>query len=62
MNIEKVKEMILNLKADGIYLEDISKELDYRDNAIEGARWDDNLYDYSTEELDKIEELWCEVA
>ena len=57
---EYVKEMILALRQDGITLEAIEKELEYRDNASD-SKWDDNLFQYTTEELADIEELWCEV-
>jgi hypothetical protein len=33
------------------------KELDYRDNARD-MRWDDNLYEYETWELEQIEEMY----
>jgi len=49
---------IARLKADGVTLEQISEELDYRGNAAEGSRWDDDLYEYSTEELTEIEIAW----
>lgn len=53
--------MISNLRNDEVTLE----ELDYRErNGITEARegWDDRLYLYSTEELEKAEELWTEIA
>lgn len=50
-----------NLKKDGVTLEQIQKELDFREmNQIFDGRdgWDDNLLDYSTEELTDVEVLW----
>ena len=57
--------IIPDLKNAGVTLEQLSEELDYRDrNGITEARegWDDDLYLYSTEELEDAEELWDEVA
>lgn len=48
-----IKELTLS----GIALQAISNELDYRENS-NGNRWDDNLYEFSTDELDKIECVW----
>lgn len=56
-----IEIMISNLRNDEVTLE----ELDYRErNGITEARegWDDRLYLYSTEELEKAEELWTEIA
>jgi DNA-binding transcriptional MerR regulator len=50
-------ETIAMLKEVGVNLADVSKELDYRDNAPD-SRWDDALHVYSTEELQEIETLW----
>jgi hypothetical protein len=36
-------------------LDQISKELDYRDNAAEDCKWDDDLFEYSYEELSVLE-------
>ena len=60
-----MKSIIPNLKNAGVTLDQLSEELDYRDrNGITEARegWDDDLYLYSTEELEDAEELWNEVA
>ena len=57
--------IIPDLKNAGVTLEQLSEELYYRDrNGITEARegWDDDLYLYSTEELEDAEELWDEVA
>jgi len=48
--------MVEKLKADGVTLKQIGKELNYRNNAAPGCRWDDNLYQYTTEELEQIEQ------
>jgi hypothetical protein len=37
-----------------------TKELDYRENA-RNARWDDNLYEYETWELEQIEEMYADM-
>ena len=55
-------EEIRTLKSCGITLNEISEELNYRDNASEGMRWDDNLYEYATGELEEIEKIWEENA
>lgn len=55
--IETIAEMIRKLKADGITLEEVAEELNYRDNAND-SKWDDNLFEYSTEELELIEQFW----
>jgi hypothetical protein len=60
MDFEQTAKMIQNLRTDGITLTDITEELDYRDRA-NGNRWDDNLFEYSDEELADIEQTWCEV-
>ena len=60
-----METIIPNLKNAGVTLDQLSEELDYRDrNGITEARegWDDDLYFYSTEELEDAEELWDEVA
>ena len=49
---------IENLKASKITLKQVAEEIDYRDKAGEGSRWDNDLYDYSTEELVEIESNW----
>ena len=53
--------IIPELKEIGVTLEQLSEELNYRDRAgiIEAREgWDDDLYFYSTEELEYAEELW----
>lgn len=60
MDYDKTKEMIHRLQRDGVHLTAISAELDYRDRAND-LTWDDNLYEYTTDELGDIEELWCEI-
>lgn len=60
-----METIIPNLKNAGVTLDQLSEELDYRDrNGITKARegWDDDLYFYSTKELEGAEELWNEVA
>ena len=60
-----MESIIPNLKNAGVTLDQLSEELDCRDrNGITEARevWDDDLYFYSTEELEDAEELWNEVA
>lgn len=44
-----------------ISLDDIEEELDYRDRAAEGMRWNDSLYGYSDEDLLDIAFLWVEL-
>lgn len=50
-----ILETVIRMKADGITLNDISEELTYRDRTGDSQKWDDNLYDYSTDELEEIE-------
>lgn len=58
---EPVVDIIENLKREGVTLNDIHNELDYRDRASCENKWDDNLYEYSTEELQEIEVKWEEL-
>ena len=51
---------IERLKNARVRVEDISEELDYRDRAAEGMRWNDNLYRYSNDELQQMEAAWRE--
>lgn len=51
-----MKEIIRQLKCDGITLEQIGEELDYRERS--SLNWDDALIKYSTEELEQIEIEW----
>jgi hypothetical protein len=44
------------LKQDGVTLKQIQTELDYRD--VSNYGWYDDLYEYSTEELEQIENEW----
>ena len=53
-----ILNMVMNLKSDGVTLSDIENELDYRESALDGMKWDDNLIDYSTWELRDIEQSW----
>ena len=60
-----METIIPELRSAGVTLEQLAEELEYRDrNGITEARegWDDELYFYSTEELEDAEELWEEVA
>ena len=53
--------IVWRFKNMGITLEQVSEELNYRDrNGIESGRegWDDDLIDYSTGELERVEGLW----
>lgn len=61
INRMNATDAIAMLRKDGITLTDIENELEYRDNAAEGMNWDDNLFEYTYEELADIEQLWCEV-
>lgn len=45
------------LKEDGITLEQISEELSYREGAPD-TTWDDNLFEYTTSELEYVEQHW----
>lgn len=76
--IEVITYMVKQLKNDGVTVEEITDEINYRDNANVYEteddrndsknigdwenRWNDNLFEYSMAELEDIEELWCEVA
>ena len=55
---EIAQEMIAILKYRNVTLEQISSELDYREQAGEYSRWDDDLLEYSTEELQEVENNW----
>jgi hypothetical protein len=55
---ETVSEMIAVLKYNNVTLKQVSKELDYRDQADINSRWDDDLFEYETEELQEIEQHW----
>jgi len=61
MDRAKTAKLIKNLRINDICLTDVENELDYRDQAASDMKWDDNLYEYTTEELADIEELWCKV-
>lgn len=59
-----METIIPNIRKDGVSLEELSEELDYRDrNGILEPRkgFDDRLFFYSTEELAHAEELWKKV-
>ena len=49
---------VTNLMNSDVTLEQVYEELEYRDNAVEGMRWDDNLCCFSTKELEDIVEEW----
>ena len=51
---------IEQMKKYGITLDSIAEELNYRDGAGDDSRWDNKLYPYTTEELEKIEINWIE--
>lgn len=57
---EPINYYIERLKAVGVNLTQISEELNYRDEAGKESRWDDDLYDYSTDDLEQIELAWHE--
>lgn len=61
MNKTIVKEMIQQLKEDSVTLNHIQNELDYRENSSSDMKWDDNLYEYTTDELLSMEQTWHEV-
>jgi hypothetical protein len=50
-------KVIKELTLSGITLQDVSSELDYHDNS-NGNRRDDNLYEFSIDELNRIECVW----
>lgn len=75
LEISKIKEkevyykqtIIPELRKNGVTLDRISKELDYR--SMSGVSesethcgWDDDLYLYSADELSDVEELWEKVS
>lgn len=51
MEMKEIQKLI----DDGVTLEQVSEELDYRDMAMEGSTWDDCLFEYSIEELEEVE-------
>ena len=57
MNKTLIKNME-QMKIDGVTLSEIYEELDYRDQADCNSRWNDNLYEYSTSELEQIASWW----
>lgn len=57
---ESVQDIITVLKHRNVTLQQVSDELDYRDQASEGSKWDDDLYEYETSELEEIEEYWAD--
>lgn len=55
-----VQTEMQRLKDAGVSIDDITEELNYRDRAGDATRWDDNLFEYSGDELSEIEEAWLE--
>ena len=51
-------EMIAVLRYHNVTLRQIKKELDYRNQADINSRWDDDLFEYETEELQEIKQHW----
>lgn len=59
----ELRSMISVMQREGITLAQVGEELNYRERAgvKDGhAGWDDNFYDYSTEELSFVEQVWSE--
>lgn len=57
---ESVQDMIAVLKYRNVTLQQISDELDYRDQSAEGSKLDDDLYEYEISELEEIEGHWAD--
>ena len=55
-SMRDVKKWIKALSDDGVSLQEVKDELDYRDNS--NSKLDNNLFEYTTEELEAIEEAW----
>lgn len=51
--VDEVESTVKKLIQNGVTLKQISKELDFRENS--SMNWDDDLFEYSTEELEEIE-------
>ena len=51
MKMEEIQKLI----NDGVTLEQISEELNYREMASADSAWDDDLYGYTTSELEEFE-------
>lgn len=58
--IAEIAELIQTLSDNGVTLERVVAELDYREQSISGNRWDDVLSEYSSAQLMKIERAWVE--
>jgi len=56
-----IPHWIQSLKNSGVTLAEVADELNYRDNAVEENRHNDNLYKYTTSELMLIEDYWEEM-
>lgn len=62
MLFEKVVEMINSLVSMGLRYEDVSQELTLRDISVDGTAFDEDLLDFSNEELEDIADMWYKVA
>ena len=56
------KNHCISLVLSGVGPGRVAAELDYRDNAGGGSRWDDLLSEYDTHMLEIIEEYWMKGA
>lgn len=57
----KAASNVQQMKRDGITFAEIQEELEYRDKAAIGCRWNDNLFEYSYSELKDIANLWIDL-
>lgn len=55
---EELNKNMEQMKVDGITLSDIYEELEYRDQAGDSNRWSDDLFEYSSSELEQIASWW----
>lgn len=62
MLFEKVVEMINLLVSMGLRYEDVSQELNLRDISVDGTAFDEDLLDFSTEELEDVADMWYKVT
>lgn len=61
MSRQEMLDAIDRFICDGISLDDVAEELCYRKNAAADMKWNDYLYEYSTDELQAIEMGWEEM-
>lgn len=61
MSRQEMLDAIDRFIRDEISLDDVGEELSYREEAAADMKWNDYLYEYSTDELQAIELGWEEM-